>query len=438
MSPDYVAGQLGAHASSGRTSGTPAPGLHGHQIDSVSVERRRPHDGRLEPHPRQPAADVRRQLHERRRERRDERQSDGRDHRQRRADQSAAIVPNTTAGEAATANVTLRSSPSTSGAADDQSDGRAGPRRGDARQQRRRRTPRCSRGDRGIPAAPTQPRAPHGPRILSSRGRADEHHRNRRTCRLARSRSSRSSTAIWLAFALRRVRRDQRVVLGEHGHAATSSRTRPGSSASSASCTSTSRTPPSRLHERMAAAESRLDGAVAYRALVRYDAYGEMSGHQSTSIALLDARRNGVVLSSILHRDQARLYAKRVDGGVGELELSPEEAGGGAARAGGRAAARTEPAEDAPDARRLPRPRGHELARGAARAGSGRRAARAGLAGDDLRLRDRGAARARPSARSCRSRTRSRARSTRRSTRSRSRPRTSRSSASTSTRSTPA
>jgi len=80
-----------------------------------------------------------------------------------------------------------------------------------------------------------------------------------------------------------------------------------------------------RLDARMATAERRLDGAIAHRALVRYDAYGEMSGHQSTSIALLDARRNGVVLSSILHRDQARLYAKRVEGGVGELELSPEE-----------------------------------------------------------------------------------------------------------------
>ena len=75
----------------------------------------------------------------------------------------------------------------------------------------------------------------------------------------------------------------------------------------------------------MAAAEHRLDGAVAYRALVRYDAYGEMSGHQSTSIALLDARRDGVVLSSIIHREQARVYAKRVEDGVGELELSPEE-----------------------------------------------------------------------------------------------------------------
>lgn len=81
-----------------------------------------------------------------------------------------------------------------------------------------------------------------------------------------------------------------------------------------------------RLDERMRAAEGRLDGAVAYTSLVRYDAYGEMSGRQSVSIALLDATRSGIVLSSIHHRDQARLYAKQVRGGEGELELSPEEA----------------------------------------------------------------------------------------------------------------
>jgi hypothetical protein len=75
----------------------------------------------------------------------------------------------------------------------------------------------------------------------------------------------------------------------------------------------------------MAAAEDRLDGAIAYRSLVRYDAYGEMSGHQSTTIALLDADHNGVVLSSIAHRDTARLYCKQVHGGRGEQPLSPEE-----------------------------------------------------------------------------------------------------------------
>ena len=79
------------------------------------------------------------------------------------------------------------------------------------------------------------------------------------------------------------------------------------------------------LTGRMETAEQRLDRAVAYSALVRYDAYGEMSGRQSTSIALLDARRTGLILSSIHHRDQARLYAKQVHEGQPELELSPEE-----------------------------------------------------------------------------------------------------------------
>ena len=80
-----------------------------------------------------------------------------------------------------------------------------------------------------------------------------------------------------------------------------------------------------RLDQRVTNSERRLDGTVAYRALVRYDAYGEMSGRQSTSIALLDAKRSGLVLSSIHHRDQARLYAKQLYEGQSELELSPEE-----------------------------------------------------------------------------------------------------------------
>ncbi len=80
-----------------------------------------------------------------------------------------------------------------------------------------------------------------------------------------------------------------------------------------------------RLDERMAEAERRIDGAIAYRALVRYDAYNELSGHQSTSLALLDAERNGVVLSCITNRESARLYSKVVKDGRGEHELSPEE-----------------------------------------------------------------------------------------------------------------
>jgi len=130
---------------------------------------------------------------------------------------------------------------------------------------------------------------------------------------------------IVLSMRVRRLRADQRVVLGPDrtedlvGHA---SALHHAFETLQAQVQETS----ARLDQRMGDAEHRLDGALAYRALVRYDAYGELSGHQSTTVALLDAERNGVILSSIAHRESARLYCKQVVGGQGELELSPEEA----------------------------------------------------------------------------------------------------------------
>jgi len=80
-----------------------------------------------------------------------------------------------------------------------------------------------------------------------------------------------------------------------------------------------------RLDARLAGVESTLRRTITHRALVRYDAYNELSGQQSVSIALLDEQQSGIVLSCIHHRDQARVYIKQVTGGRGELELSPEE-----------------------------------------------------------------------------------------------------------------
>jgi hypothetical protein len=130
-------------------------------------------------------------------------------------------------------------------------------------------------------------------------------------------------TSLVLAFRLSRVRSEQRAVLGDRredlvAHAAS---LRQQFEALHQYVEDVS----GHLDQRMTTAEQRLDGAIAYTALVRYDAYGEMSGHQSMSIALLDSTRSGVVLSVIQHRDQARLYAKQVHAGRGELELSPEE-----------------------------------------------------------------------------------------------------------------
>ena len=80
-----------------------------------------------------------------------------------------------------------------------------------------------------------------------------------------------------------------------------------------------------RLDQRAGEVDGRLDSCLSHAALVRYDAYGEMSGRQSSSFALLDDRRSGIVVSSILHRDQARIYVKQLHEGESEHDLSPEE-----------------------------------------------------------------------------------------------------------------
>ena len=66
-------------------------------------------------------------------------------------------------------------------------------------------------------------------------------------------------------------------------------------------------------------------GALRRVALVRYDAFGEMSGRMSFSLALLDDEGGGVTLSAIAGPSDTRVYAKAVADGKGEHELSPEE-----------------------------------------------------------------------------------------------------------------
>jgi hypothetical protein len=130
-------------------------------------------------------------------------------------------------------------------------------------------------------------------------------------------------TTITLALRLRRIRTDQLMVLGGRNedlveHAA-------GLQHQFEQLQQYVEHAAAQLNDRVNTAEQRLDHTVAYHSLIRYDAYGEMSGRQSTSIALLDSTCSGIVLSSIHHRDQARVYAKEVREGQAELELSPEE-----------------------------------------------------------------------------------------------------------------
>ena len=75
----------------------------------------------------------------------------------------------------------------------------------------------------------------------------------------------------------------------------------------------------------LARVERRVDATVSRLAVVRYDAYENTGGHQSASVALLDASRSGVVLSAIQGRDYARIYVKELDEGRAAISLSPEE-----------------------------------------------------------------------------------------------------------------
>ena len=67
--------------------------------------------------------------------------------------------------------------------------------------------------------------------------------------------------------------------------------------------------------------DRRIDDCVANTSIVRYDAYDDAGGHQSATLAVLDAARSGVVVSAIQGRDYARIYMKELDRGKASVAL---------------------------------------------------------------------------------------------------------------------
>lgn len=126
--------------------------------------------------------------------------------------------------------------------------------------------------------------------------------------------------AGYLTVVLRRYRRDQKVVMGGGlerdlvAHARAVQQNVDGLSNEIR-----------RLTGELQQAEKRLDECFTHRSVMRYDAYNDLSGMQSTSVALLDAQFSGIILSSIQSRDHARIYVKEVRNGDSREKLSPEE-----------------------------------------------------------------------------------------------------------------
>lgn len=84
-----------------------------------------------------------------------------------------------------------------------------------------------------------------------------------------------------------------------------------------------------------------MTACVQHVGLVRFDAYGDVSGKQSFSLALLDGHRNGVLVTGLFGRQDGRCYGKAVLDGQTEQALTDEESsalqmalGGGLAQAG--------------------------------------------------------------------------------------------------------
>lgn len=79
----------------------------------------------------------------------------------------------------------------------------------------------------------------------------------------------------------------------------------------------------SQLHEYL---EVRSRGSIQHVGLVRFNPFEDTGSDQSFAIALLDDRRDGIVLSSLHGRGQTRVFAKPVEGGESKHTLSDEEA----------------------------------------------------------------------------------------------------------------
>lgn len=124
----------------------------------------------------------------------------------------------------------------------------------------------------------------------------------------------------YLLLALRRYRRDQKTVMGESrdrdlvAHARAVEQRVDGLAGDIRN-----------LAGMIEQSEKRLADCLTFRSVIRYDAYRDLSGMQSTSMALLDTRFSGVIVSSIQSRDHSRIYVKEIRHGESREKLSPEE-----------------------------------------------------------------------------------------------------------------
>ena len=70
----------------------------------------------------------------------------------------------------------------------------------------------------------------------------------------------------------------------------------------------------------------RIDGTLSRVGVVRFDAYHDLGGRQSTAVAFLNHGGDGVVITTVVSRDFARMYVKLIRDSQSDIPLAPEEA----------------------------------------------------------------------------------------------------------------
>ncbi len=71
--------------------------------------------------------------------------------------------------------------------------------------------------------------------------------------------------------------------------------------------------------------EEKMMGTKRFLGLVRYDAFEDVGGSQSFALALYDDRGDGALITSLIGRNDCRVYCKPLVGGRSERSLSQEE-----------------------------------------------------------------------------------------------------------------
>ena len=75
-------------------------------------------------------------------------------------------------------------------------------------------------------------------------------------------------------------------------------------------------------HEKL---HQQVQGCLQNVKLIRYDAFDAMGGEMSYSLLLTDAKKNGLLLTSIYGREESRSYAKDIKEGKSTYPLAEEE-----------------------------------------------------------------------------------------------------------------